>query len=621
MVVTPSHHTFHRLSRLLTTFLAQMGPVSADPVENPEAVSMKQPGTNDQSAVDTYSTLPQVAPESTIEQVALPHQNLEFALSPVPVEHDDGRSQKTFISEQQWNGQRLDKSVVKYSKGSLLHCKKAFLIINPRAGHNFTKISDVLAILSAAGWKTDIALKHYIGHVIELATRAAEQDYDLVIAYGGDGTINHVVNGVMAAKRKGRRKVVGVIPGGTANQWASETSVPIDPVKATLALIESNVHTVDLGRLQVQEILFPNQTQENRQQQQNGQKVKKSKTKQPSNRENYFLLTAGLGIDASVIDHTSKAMKQRVGPLAFDLAVAESLPEQHAFPIKVTIVEDGQDEPIVWSGEAYQVILGNTHRYANALELTPDVYLDDGKLELCVITTGNTMMTLQQISSLLFRHKTDTITAKHFLATHFLISLPASIHIHLDGSSVQLEDYLNKSDRKALRQEQHREHVTVTYRFDAIPHAVRTAIPRNYDNTLFEHTGRQVESYTESQQPKEKGTIDQDDIPYEKLQSESMNLVNMLKEHGYKVKLIGVATMLDKRHTSIVAGSMVNQRTGETMPVAVRIDEDTLVLSHTGERLPHVLVEKVQDGAVVIAYDKKGKRGVIKAKHVMLPDS
>ena len=100
-----------------------------------------------------------------------------------------------------------------------------------------------------------------------------------------------------------------------------------------------------------------------------------------------------------------------------------------------------------------------------------------------------------------------------------------------------------------------------------------------------------------------------------------MNLVNMLKEHGYKVKLIGVATMLDKRHTSIVAGSMVNQRTGETMPVAVRIDEDTLVLSHTGERLPHVLVEKVQDGAVVIAYGKKGKRGVIKAKHVMLPDS
>src|SRR5438876_850421 len=481
MVVTPSHHTFHRLSRLLTTFLAQMRHVS-DPDESPEAVSSKQPGANDRGAANTDSTLPQVASEPTIEQATLPHQTFEPALSPVPVEYEDGHSNTTFVSEQKRQGQLSDKSAVKYSKGSVLHCKKAYLIINPRAGHNFTRISDVLAVLSAAGWKTDIALKHYIGHVIELATRAAEQDYDLVIAYGGDGTINHVVNGVMAAKRKGRRKVVGVIPGGTANQWASETSVPIDPVKATLALIESNVHTVDLGRLQVQEILFPNQTQENRQQQQNGQKVKKSKTKQPSNRENYFLLTAGLGIDASVIDHTSKALKQWVGPLAFDIAVAESLPEQHSFPIEVTIVEDGQDQPIVWSGEAYQVILGNTRRYANAIELTPDVYLADCKRELCVITTGNTITTLQQITSLLFRHKTDAVTAKHFLATHYLITLPASIHIHLDGSSAQLEDYLNKSDRKALLQEQNSEHIMVTYRFDAIPHALLIAIPRTYDN-------------------------------------------------------------------------------------------------------------------------------------------
>ena len=614
MVATPSHHTFHRLSRLLTTFLAQMSHVS-DPVENPEALSSKQPGTNDRSAANTDSTLPQIAPESTVE----PHHNLEPALSPIAAEHDDGRSNKTFVSGQQWQGQRLDKSAVKYSTGSLLHCKKAYLIINPRAGHNFTRISDVLAILSAAGWKTDIAVKHYVGHTIELATRAAEQDYDLIIAYGGDGTINHVVNGVMAAKGRGRQKAIGVIPGGTANQWAAETSVPIDPVKATLALIESNVHTVDLGRLQVQKILFPNHTQEKQQQPQNGQKVQKSKTKKPSSRENYFLLTAGLGIDASVISHTSKSLKQRVGPLAFDLAVAESLPEQHAFPIEVTIVEDEQDRSIVWSGEAYQVILGNTRRYANALELTPDVYLDDGKLELCVITTGNAITTLQQITSLMFRHKTDTVTAKHFLGTHYLITLPASIQIHLDGSPVQLEDYLNKSDRKVLRQEQHRENVMVTYRFDAIPYALRTAIPRTYDNTLFEHVGRQEESYTDTQQQMEKRTVDQDDMLYEKSQSESINLVNMQMEHGYNVKLTGVATMLDKRHTSIFAGSIVNQRTGETSPVAVRIDEDTLVVSHTCERLPHIYVEKVQDGAVVIVNGKKGKRGVIKAKQVMLP--
>src|SRR6266566_912982 len=529
MLTTTSHHTFHRLNRLITAFLGQMRHVPA-PAENP--VSVKQSGTYDQSNTSTDSTLIQVEQEPAIDRAALPQQDLEPAVSTVPAEYDDGHVKDTPVSAHE---QLPGESAAEYAKRSLIRCKKAYLIINPRAGHNFTRIADVLAVLSAAGWKTDIAVKHYAGHAAELATVAAERDYDLVIAYGGDGTINHVVNGVMGAKGKKRRKVIGVIPGGTANQWASETSVPVDPVKAALALLGSNVHTVDIGRLQVQAIQFPNQTQDN-QQQQKAQKARKSKAKPSTSRENYFLLTAGLGIDASVISHTSKGLKQRVGPLAFDLAVAESLPEQHSFPIEVTIVEDGQDQPLSWSGEAYQVILGNTRRYANAIELTPDVYLDDGKLELCVITTGNTITTLQQITSLLFRHRPDKTTARHFLATHYLITLPASIHIHLDGSSVQLEDYLNKSDREALRQEQHREHVMITYRFDAIPHALRTAIPRTYDNTLFEHAGRQEESYTETQQRMEKGTVDQDDKPHEKLQSEYTNLVNMLIEHGYKVK-------------------------------------------------------------------------------------
>ena len=617
MLATPSHHTFHRLNRLLTTFLAQMRHMS-EPGENPEAVSMKQPGADDQNP---DSTRAQVAPEPANEQSALTHQTSEPALSPVSTEHDNGHTNNAFGSQQERQGQLSDKSAVKYSKVSVLRGKKAFIIINPRAGHNFTRIADVLAVLSAAGWKSDIAVKHYAGHAIELATVAAERDYDLVIAYGGDGTINHVVNGVMGAKGKKRRKVIGVIPGGTANQWASETCVPVDPVKAALALLDSNVHTVDLGRLQVQAIKFPNQAQESQQQRQKGQKARKSKAKQPSSRENYFLLTAGLGIDASVISHTSKGMKQRVGPLAFDLAVAESLPEQHAFPIEVTIVEDGQDQPVTWSGEAYQVILGNTRRYANAVELTPDVYLDDGKLELCVITAGNTITTLQQITSLLFRHKPDTVTARHFLATHYLITLPASVHLHLDGSSAQLEDYLNKSDREALLQEQNREHVMVTYRFDAVPHAVRAAIPRAYDNTLFKHAGQQAESNTDMHERAEEDTVDQDDKLHENVRSESSDLVTMLLEQGYRVKITGVATMQDKRHTSIIAGSTLKQRTGETMPVAVRVDEDTLVLSHSGERIPHVHVERVQDGAVVIAHGKKGKRGVIKAKHVMLPDS
>ncbi|HCP74095.1 MAG TPA: diacylglycerol kinase, partial [Ktedonobacter sp.] len=105
-----------------------------------------------------------------------------------------------------------------------MRCKKACLVINPRSGQNIVKLPDVMAVLSAAGWDTDIAIKEYGGHTMELANEAAEKGYDLVIGYGGDGTLSQVVNGVMNAK--GQHSIVGLIPGGTANVWASEIGLP-----------------------------------------------------------------------------------------------------------------------------------------------------------------------------------------------------------------------------------------------------------------------------------------------------------------------------------------------------------------------------------------------------------
>src|SRR5947209_1623765 len=136
--------------------------------------------------------------------------------------------------------------------------KRASLVINPRTGQNVAKLADVLAVFAAAGWKTDIALKEYGGHTMELAKEAAEASSDLVVAYGGDGTLNQVVNGVMNAK--GQHSVVGVIPGGTANVWAGEVGIPIDPVKAALSLVNSEPRKVDIGHVEVEALAFPEDT-------------------------------------------------------------------------------------------------------------------------------------------------------------------------------------------------------------------------------------------------------------------------------------------------------------------------------------------------------------------------
>ena len=78
--------------------------------------------------------------------------------------------------------------------------KKACLVIDLRDGVNIPKVADVTAVLAAAGWKVDLALKVYGGESQQLAAKASTKGYDVIIPYGGDGTVNQVVNGVMNAK-------------------------------------------------------------------------------------------------------------------------------------------------------------------------------------------------------------------------------------------------------------------------------------------------------------------------------------------------------------------------------------------------------------------------------------
>src|SRR6266700_7458190 len=103
-----------------------------------------------------------------------------------------------------------------------MHQQRVCLVINPRDGQNLAKLTGLMTVFAAAGWHTDLCLKEYGGHTMELATEAARQGYDLVIAYGGDGTLNQVVNGVMNGKGQ---SIVGAIPAGTAKEWAGEIGI------------------------------------------------------------------------------------------------------------------------------------------------------------------------------------------------------------------------------------------------------------------------------------------------------------------------------------------------------------------------------------------------------------
>lgn len=452
--------------------------------------------------------------------------------------------------------------------------KTAYLIINPRLGKNVAKLPDILALFSAAGWKTDIALKEFGGHSMQLASEAAEEDYDLVIGYGGDGTLNQVVNGVMTANR--RRSVVGLIPGGTANVWAHEIGLPEDPVKAALLLINSEGRKVDLGHIEADSVDLP---------------------------RNHFLLMAGLGIDAAVMRRVSTSLKERIGEAAVALAAVKELPSQHSFPIEIRSSGAARGDGVLWKGEALQVIVGNTRRYGNVAEATPEAHIDDGMLDVCIITAGAPLATLAQILSTLLQRESVHGRSEYFQGAHFWISVPASVHLHLDGSRIKVEE------PSATR---------ITYRFDAMPRALRVAIPYTYNEELFnEASGDGRAGAAESRGP------DQDPVRGEagdtgQAHRAGNEEIDALLEHGRRVAVVAVSPNPDREGTWIVAGKVSDEKTGESRPVAVRIDRNTTLFNPAGEPLSLAVAAELPEGGEIVVDGKKSKREVIRAKRVVV---
>ncbi|TCO65723.1 diacylglycerol/lipid kinase family protein [Actinocrispum wychmicini] len=128
---------------------------------------------------------------------------------------------------------------------------RAVLVVNPQATATTPAGRDVLAHALASEVKLDVIETDYRGHAMAAAARAAEEGVDLVVAHGGDGTVNEVVNGLLT-KDQGHRPMLGVVPGGSANVFARALGLPRNPVEAThvllTALEEGRSRTVGLGR-------------------------------------------------------------------------------------------------------------------------------------------------------------------------------------------------------------------------------------------------------------------------------------------------------------------------------------------------------------------------------------
>ncbi len=229
------------------------------------------------------------------------------------------------------------------SRSEINRPEKVSVIVNPASGSPYPILRELNAALSNVDWSVEVTRAPGDGAL--MGKKAVESGAEMVIAYGGDGTLLEVINGMA-----GSRVPLLVLGGGTGNLIASEIGLPADPAE-TLALLNHPslvAETVDLGMI---------------------------------NQSTCFILRCGCGLEVSALEKTSYEEKSEWGKLAYIKGMLKALAAQE--PIDFNIWIDDAVEPI--SEKAMAITVANAGRLGvGDLRIAPDVSMSDGYLDICL---------------------------------------------------------------------------------------------------------------------------------------------------------------------------------------------------------------------------------------------
>ena len=236
------------------------------------------------------------------------------------------------------------------------------------------------------------------GDARRLATEAVADGFDLVVAAGGDGTVNEVLNGIGDAAKGFERARLGVLPLGTVNVFARELKIPLRLEAAWEILRRGREIKIDLPGVEFSD---------------NGVRKKF-----------HFAQLAGAGFDARAIELVDWRQKKQVGPLAYVVAGLKALREKKA---KITVRADGN----TFSGEL--ILIGNGKFYGGPFEIFPPADLRNGLLEVCVFPRVDVLTLLRCVPHFLIRRRLPEKMVQRFHAEKLELSSESSAAFELDG--------------------------------------------------------------------------------------------------------------------------------------------------------------------------------------------
>ncbi|WP_025690671.1 diacylglycerol kinase [Paenibacillus zanthoxyli] len=271
--------------------------------------------------------------------------------------------------------------------------KTARLIYNPTSGREEMRrrLADILDRLDQGGIEATTHATTGEGDATEAAADAVERGYDLIIAAGGDGTLNEVVNGMA---EKPNLPPLGVLPLGTTNDFARAMGIPKYWEESCDLIIQQQSRLIDLGKAN----------------------------------DRYFINIAGGGTLTELTYEVPSRLKTMMGQLAYYLKGIEKMASLS--PTELVIRAHGQE---LIHDEFMLFLIANTNSVGGFEKLAPDARIDDGLFDVIALKKCNLAELIRLVTLALRGEHLQDKKVVYFRTNEMEVTSPGHVQLNLDG--------------------------------------------------------------------------------------------------------------------------------------------------------------------------------------------
>jgi len=241
-----------------------------------------------------------------------------------------------------------------------------------------------------------------------MGAAAVEAGCEVVIAVGGDGTVRAVAEALV-----GTDAALGIVPQGTGNLLARNLEIPLNNIPAALARVrDGEPKKIDMGWVDL------------------------------DGEEHAFVVMVGFGIDAQMLVETNDDLKDKAGWLAYVEAMGRALAGTEMTDITVTL-DDGEAQEL----RGHTMLIGNCGMVQGGIRLLPDAVLDDGLLDILLVSADGPLQWLDTVRSFVWENgirrilgsvdeAVSTDSTRHVSAQRATVQLASPLNFEIDGEEV-----------------------------------------------------------------------------------------------------------------------------------------------------------------------------------------